>query len=54
MPDFHQPDEADRRHAEVTDATEAGLPDLGDDVDELRERRPSSDIDPAGPDRPRT
>jgi hypothetical protein len=52
--DVHQPGEADRRQAERSGAEDAGVPDLGAGVDELRERRPSSDRDPNAPDRPRT
>jgi hypothetical protein len=54
MPDFHLPDDADRHDAEATGASEAGLPDLGEEIDELRERRASSRHDPNRPDRPLT
>jgi hypothetical protein len=54
MPDFHQPDEEDREEAEATGAGEAGLPDLGPEVDRLRKERPSSRTDPNAPDRPKT
>ena len=54
MPTFHQPDDDDRDEAEATGAEDAGLPDLGPDVDELRRERPSSRNDPNAPDRPIT
>lgn len=54
MPDFHQPDEDDRAEAEAVGAGDDGLPDLGADVDALREQRPSSRHDPNAPDRPKT
>lgn len=54
MPDFHQPDDADRRIAEETDAAEEGLPPVTDDAEVLREERPSSRNDPNAPDRPKT
>jgi hypothetical protein len=54
MPDFHQPDEDDRAEAEAEHAEEEGLPDLGPEVDRLREERPSSEHDPNWPDRPKT
>ena len=54
MPDFHQPDDEDRASAEATGAAEEGLPDLGPEVEALRDERPSSDIDPNAPDRPLT
>ena len=54
MPDFHQPDEHDREEAEAVGAGEDGLPDLGPEVDALRDDRPSSRNDPNAPDRPKT
>jgi hypothetical protein len=54
MPDFHQPDDADRAEADVSDAADVGeVPDERDD-DVLREARPSSRHDPNAPRRPKT
>ena len=46
MPDFHQPDEADRADAEAAGAADQGAP--------LEDERPSSANDPNAPDRPKT
>jgi hypothetical protein len=54
MPDFHQPDEADRAEAEATEAAEETTPDLRPESEALQETRPSSRHDPSAPDRPKT
>lgn len=54
MPDFHQPDDADRRAAEATGAADEALPPVTEDAEVLREERPSSRKDPNKPDRPKT
>jgi hypothetical protein len=54
MPDFHQPDDADRAEAEATGAAEGTTPGLRPESEALQERRPSSDNDPNAPDRPKT
>jgi hypothetical protein len=54
VPDFHQPDEQDRDAAEARGDGDAGLPDLGPEVDRLRAERPSGRNDPNWPDRPET
>lgn len=49
MPDFHQPDEADRRYAEATDAAEGHTGDWAENVplDELRSRAAAQGIEGA-------
>jgi hypothetical protein len=50
MPDFHQPDETDRRRAEATGAAEGSTGDWAEQVplEELRERAAAQGIQDAG------
>jgi hypothetical protein len=54
MPDLHQPDDAERAEAEAIGVGEETLPSVTDDVEVLRDERPSSRNDPNWPDRPKT